>query len=74
MDIQATYKPIEQQDAVERASQALLALLSSDKTQIPGNLVEAVISGKSLLRAIAEGSVVVCELVAQEETAPSEEG
>jgi len=54
------YVPTEQQEQVQQAAQVMLALLSDESVSVPGNLLEGVVSGKSLLRAIVQGSLVVC--------------
>lgn len=48
-------------EQIQRTAQVLLSVLDSDAVSVPGNLVEGVTSGKSLLRGILQGNVVVCE-------------
>ena len=52
-------KPIELEQ-LQAPVQAMLALLSDEKSSTPNNLLEGIVSGKSLLRAILQGHVVVC--------------
>lgn len=47
------------QEQVQQAAQHLLTLLDSPSTNIPGNLLEGVFSGKSLLRALLNGTLKV---------------
>jgi hypothetical protein len=53
-------KPIDQ-NAAHGACQVLLTVLSDEKGSTPNNLLEGVVSGKSLLRAIIGGQLVLCE-------------
>ena len=46
---------------IQRTAQILLGILDSEAVSIPGNLSEGLSSGKSLLRGILQGNVVVCE-------------
>lgn len=41
--------------------QALLAFLDRGDVNIPGNLLESIVSGKSLLRALASGQLVLAQ-------------
>lgn len=49
------------QEAVQPTVQALLLFLDSENIQIPGNLLESIVSGKSLLRALATGQLVLAQ-------------
>lgn len=53
-------KPIDIQQ-VQGPVQVLLTVLSDENTSTPNNLIEGVVSGKSLLRAILQGNLVVCQ-------------
>lgn len=48
-------------EPVQKACQVLLAAVSDEGCRIPGNLLEGVMSGKSLLQAILNGNLVVCQ-------------
>lgn len=58
-------KPINQEQ-VQGASQVILAYLDDGANTTPNNLLEGIVSGKSLLRGIISGNLVVC----QKEAAP----
>lgn len=47
-------------EQVHTAVQIMLTTLSHTDARIPGDMVEGVVSGKSLLRGILNGSLVVC--------------
>lgn len=47
-------------DQVQKTAQILLAFLDSDGAVVPGSLVEGVVSGKSLLRGLLQGTLVLC--------------
>lgn len=49
------------QEQVQQTSQILLAFLSDQSVSVPGNLLEGVVSGKSLLRGIVSGQLVLCQ-------------
>ena len=49
-------------EQVQNTAQHLLALLDRDDVSIPGSLAEGVVSGKSLLRGILAGGLVVCQV------------
>ena len=53
-------KPL-QAEQVQSTCQVLLAFLDSDGANVPGNMLEGVVSGKSLLRGILSGNLVVCQ-------------
>lgn len=55
-----TLEPINE-NAVKQTAQVLLSVLDDERFSCPGNLVEGVTSGKSLLRGIIGGNVIVCE-------------
>jgi hypothetical protein len=40
---------------------ALLEIMSSPSVNIPGQMLEGALSGKSILRGIASGQLVLCE-------------
>lgn len=44
----------------------LLAFLDREDITVPGNLVETIVSGKSLLRAIAQDQIILAQDVSEE--------
>lgn len=54
-------QPLDQEQILPVA-QTLLAFLDRDDVTIPGNLLEAIVSGKSLLRGLLQGGLVVCQV------------
>lgn len=52
-------KPINQEQVVQ-TSQVLLAVVSDEDGTTPNKWLEGVVSGKSLLRGIIAGQLVVC--------------
>lgn len=50
---------------VQGPVQVLLTVLSDEKGSTPNHLLEGVVSGKSLLRAILQGNLVICQPGAQ---------
>jgi hypothetical protein len=58
-------------EQVQQASQVLLAFLDSDGASVPGNMIEGVVSGKSLLRGILSGALVVCQTAPAAPPAPA---
>jgi hypothetical protein len=53
-------KPINQEQVVQ-TSQVVLAVLSDEDSSTPNKYLEGVVSGKSLLRGIISGQLVVCQ-------------
>ena len=53
-------------EQVAPTAQALLSFLDREEVSIPGNLLEAIVSGKSLLRALANGQLVLAQNVADQ--------
>lgn len=49
-------------EQIQSTVQVLLAFLDSDGANVPGNMLEGVVSGKSLLRGILTGNLVVCQV------------
>jgi len=49
-------------EQIQATAQVLLAFLDSDGATVPGNLLEGVVSGKSILRGILQGTLVVCQV------------
>ena len=49
------------QEQVQKAAQILLTFLDSEGATVPGNLLEGVVSGKSLLRGFLQGTLIVCQ-------------
>lgn len=54
------YVPAQLSNA-KAAAAALVEFLSSDDVKVPGHALESVMSGKSMLRAIASESLVLCQ-------------
>ena len=48
-------------DQVQATAQAILTFLDSENAHIPGNMIEAMVSGKSLMRALLSGALVLCQ-------------
>ena len=63
-------KPLPQEN-VQSAAQVLLAFLDSDGASVPGNMVEGVVSGKSLLRGLLAGQLVICQADVPAEAPPA---
>lgn len=57
-----------QEEHVQKTAQSLLAFFDREDVSVPGNLVEQIVSGKSLLRAIVAGQLKVAQEV--NESAP----
>ena len=57
--------PIDQSQ-IEKAVGAMLSLLSDERTPVPASVVEAIVSGKSLLRGLLSGELVACKQVPDE--------
>ncbi len=73
-------KPVQPEEQVQKACQLGLTVLSSPETHIPGNLLDAIQSFKSLLGGVIQGNLFICERemppvekVAAEEPAAVEE-
>ncbi len=49
------------QEGVQQAAQVMLAYTSDPRNTTPNNMLEGMVSAKSLLRALMDGSLVVCE-------------
>lgn len=47
------------QEQVQKTAQVMLAFLDSPGANVPGNLLEGVVSGKSLLRGLLAGSLAI---------------
>lgn len=54
-----------QEEQVQQTAQSLLAFFDREDVSVPGNLVEQIVSGKSLLRAIVAGQLKVAQEVRQ---------
>lgn len=48
------------QEQVQQTAQVLLSFLSDERVSIPAPILEGVVSGKSLLRALLAGELVIC--------------
>ena len=62
-------KPINQEGVVQ-TSQVLLAVLSDEEGSTPNKYLEGVVSGKSLLRGLVSGQLIVCQPDAPETAVP----
>lgn len=49
------------EEAIQGTAQILLTFLDSPGANVPGNLIEGVVSGKSMLRGLLSGSLVLCQ-------------
>ena len=56
----SNFQPV-QPEQVQQSCQIGLAVLSDEECRIPGNLVEGIMSFKSLLNALIQGSLVICQ-------------
>lgn len=54
-------------EQVQPTVQNLLAFLDREDVNIPGNMVESIVSGKSLLRALLGGQLVLAQNVQEGE-------
>lgn len=53
-------KPLPKEQ-VQQTAQILLAYLDSPENSTPNNMVEGIVSGKSLMRGLITGTLVVCQ-------------
>jgi hypothetical protein len=53
------FQPIDE-EPVKQAAQLLLSFLSDASVSVPAPLVDGIVSGKTLLRGIINGQLVVC--------------
>ena len=51
------------QTNVQTTAQSLMAFLDREDVSVPGNMLEAIVSGKSLLRALVAGQLVIAQNV-----------
>lgn len=58
-------------DAVQPTVQTLLAFLDREDISIPGNMLESIVSAKSLMRAIMNDQLVIAQRM-QPEAQPQE--
>ena len=54
-------RPIAQHQEVKRALQVVLSYLDSPKNKTPNDMLEVIVSGKSVLRGIVDGALLLCE-------------
>ena len=47
-------------EQVQQTAQTLLAFLSDENVSVPAPMLEGIVSGKSLLRGIMAGQLVIC--------------
>lgn len=59
-------------EQVHSTLQVLLAVLSDEGVRIPGNMLEGVVSGKTLIRSIIGGQLVICQPTPPEQKGPAE--
>lgn len=55
-------KPVDQAN-VQTTAQQMLAFLDREDVAVPGNMLEGIVSGKSLLRALLAGQLVIAQNV-----------
>ncbi len=48
-------------DHVQQTAQILLAYLDDERNATPNNMLEGIVSGKSLLRGILGGQLILCQ-------------
>ncbi len=65
-------KPMKQEN-IQDTIQVLLAYLDDDRISTPNNMLEGIVSAKSLLRGIISGQLLICQEV-PEKTAPTQTG
>jgi len=53
-------------EQVQSTAQVLLAYLDDPSNKTPNNMLEGIVSGKSLLRGILGGQLVICQAAAPE--------
>jgi len=61
------------QEQVQQTAQVLLAFLSDESVSVPGNMLEGIVSGKSILRGIIQGQLLVCQNVPSEAVVAKDE-
>ncbi len=66
-------KPVQPEEQVQKACQLGLTVLSAPETPIPGNLLDAIQSFKSLLGGIIQGTLFICEREAPKDGAKTPE-
>lgn len=66
-----SFKPIQPEEQVQKACQCGLAALSSEDTNIPGNILDAVQSFKAIINGVVSGQLFICQ---KEKEAPPEKG
>jgi len=54
-------KPVQPEEQVQKACQLGLTVLSAPETPIPGNMLDAIQSFKSLLGGVISGQLFICE-------------
>jgi len=60
------------QEQVQSTTQVLLAYLDDPENKTPNNMLEGIVSGKSLLRGILAGNLVICQNMELPADAPPE--
>jgi len=51
------------QEQVQQTAQVLLAFLSDESVSVPGPMLDGVVSGKSLIRGLVSGQLIICQNV-----------
>ena len=54
-------------DQVQKTAQVVLAYLEDARNVTPNDMLDGVVSGKSLLRALINGNLIVCQQVEAEQ-------
>ena len=57
-------------EQIQRTAQVMLSYLDDPENKTPNNMLEGIVSGKSLLRGITAGALVLCEV--SEDAKPTE--
>jgi hypothetical protein len=60
------FQPLDE-EPVQQAAQILLSFLSDASVSVPAPMVDGIVSGKTLLRGIINGQLVVCTQEAEPE-------
>lgn len=60
-------------DAVQATVQSMLAFFDREDVNVPGNMVESIVSGKSMLRALLNGQLVLAQRAQEPPSPPATE-
>ena len=58
-------------EQIQRTAQVMLAYLGDPENKTPNNMLEGIVSGKSLLRGITAGTLVLCQVSDEPPPAPT---